>query len=374
MAVERREGDVLAHSERHDEPFVPAVLGEQRNSPGDRVGGGAHSHGCAADLDRPGRGSIGAKDHPHDLRPTGADEPCETEDLSGVKLERDVVDERRPLQPMHPQERRRLTVATRRRRREPRGPVTTGDRVDERLLVHFMSVPLERDRSVLHDDDAVRQRDDLVQPVGDVDDRVPALLQLADDRVQVADLLDRQRDARLVEEEHAGVVVEGARDHHEPLLDGRQVADVRTRVDPRLENVEDRAHAPAQLLLRDEDGESSRVARTERDVLGDGDRREVTQLLMDEGEAETVRDVRRISCRQRLAVDVHLARVGPLDTREDLDQAALAGSVLADESDDLARPNLHVDAGECDDARKLLHESAHADDGTGLVARHRCNM
>ena len=101
-----------------------------------------------------------------------------------------------------------------------------------------MRLTLERDAAVLHHDDPVGERDDLVEPVRDVHDRVPTFPQLPGDPMQLRDLLDREGDARLVEEEDASVVVERARDHHEALLDCRQAGHRSRRVDAGLELLE----------------------------------------------------------------------------------------------------------------------------------------
>ena len=87
---------------------------------------------------------------------------------------------------------------------------------------------------------------------------------------------------------------------------------------------------------------------------------------------------------RRASVDEQLAGVGSLNSGDDLDQAALASTVLADETDDLARPDREVDARERDDARIPLDEPAHLDEGVVVgrtcTRRHvtrcvsECNM
>ena len=206
-----------------------------------------------------------------------------------------------------------------------------------------------------------------MEPVGHVEDGAAKLLEPAHDRVQVGDLLDGERDARLVENEQARVVVEGAGDHHQPLLHDGQAREVGARVDRRVQLRQDVAHPPAQLAIVDERAQASREGRSDRDVLRHRQQREVPELLMDEGEPETMGDPGRIPHRRRRAVDEERSRVEVLDPGEDLDQRALAGPVLTDEADDLAGAEREVDAVERVDACVAFDGSTNLDDRRALL-------
>src|SRR6267143_92586 len=61
----------------------------------------------------------------------------------------------------------------------------------------------------------------------------------------------------------------------------------------------------------------------------------------------------------RVAVEPDLAFIGLIDARQDLDQSALARSVLAEQRVDLARAQANRNVVEGDHARKLLADARH---------------
>ena len=72
--------------------------------------------------------------------------------------------------------------------------------------------------AVAQDGDAVGEQQRLFQRMADEDDRHAARLEAPHQREEMALLLRRQRRRRLVEDDHFGIVVDGARDlHHLPL-------------------------------------------------------------------------------------------------------------------------------------------------------------
>ena len=102
---------------------------------------------------------------------------------------------------------------------------------------------LADDRAAADHRDPVGDRADLAQLVGDEDDRLAGLLELAHDLHQLVGLLGRQHRGRLVEDQHLRVTRQRL-DDLDPLLDAdRQVLDDRVGVDVEAEPLGDLAHA-----------------------------------------------------------------------------------------------------------------------------------
>jgi len=103
--------------------------------------------------------------------------------------------------------------------------------------------------------------------------------------------------------------------------------------------------------LGDARGERLQVERPgkrERDVLDHGDRLEQREVLEHHGDAQGARFARVVDAR-RQPVPFDAAGIGAHRAVDDLHQRALAGTVLAQDSMDLARRNRKVDSVQCDD-------------------------
>ena len=96
---------------------------------------------------------------------------------------------------------------------------------------------------------------------------------------------------------------------------------------------------------------AQRVA--EKHVLGDGQLRNLLQLLMDHGDAGAPR-IERTAQGQRLAVDGDRAAVGLQDARQGAQQGRFAGAVLAEQGVNLARTYAQRHVAERFDAGKRL--------------------
>ena len=64
-----------------------------------------------------------------------------------------------------------------------------------------------------------------------------------------------------------------------------------------------------------------------------------------------------------MTADAQLPGVGGIGTHDDLDQGALAGTVLADQAVDLAGQHRQVHVMECHDAGELLADPGRLEDG-----------
>ena len=114
-------------------------------------------------------------------------------------------------------------------------------------------------------------------------------------------------------------------------------------------------HLPA--IEQPEGAAAGRLAPQE-DVAGDVQRVDQLALLVDDPDAEPGRVGRSMHLHRRI-VYADLARVGPMNPRQDLHQRRFARSVFADESHDLAGRDIQIHAVERDDPGKALGDRRH---------------
>ena len=196
------------------------------------------------------------------------------------------------------------------------------------------------ERAVLEDGDRVAEVEDLLEPVGDVEDRDAAVGQPPDDGVEEPDLVVGQRGGGLVHRDDARVVADGLGDLDDLLLGDRQGADLvvgRQAADP--EPVEELLGVAAHAGGVDERA-AARLA-AEVDVLGDGAVRQEVELLEDRGDAGGL-GLHGVVEVVLLAGDLDGAAVGDVHPGQQLHQRGLAGAVLADEAVHLAGHEVEV--------------------------------
>ena len=213
--------------------------------------------------------------------------------------------------------------------------------------------------AVLEDGDPVADLADLLEPVRDVDDGDALGGEVADDAEQVVDLALVEHGGRLVQDEQPGVVGEGARHADDLLRGGREPADRAGRLDLGVpEPGEQLARTADRLPALAEAGGAELVA--EEDVLGDAEVGDEVELLVDRGDPEVHRGLRRRQ-RDRLALPQDLALVGLVARGEDLDQGRLAGAVLAEQAVHLPRAHLELDPSEREHSGEPLDDAAHGE-------------
>ena len=184
------------------------------------------------------------------------------------------------------------------------------------------------DAAVLHHRDAVREAHRLALVVGHVQERDPDLVvdEVELDQHALAQL-EVERGERLVEQQHVGLVDEGARDRHPLLLAS---ADLR-RLLPRLGlELGEGEHAPD--LLVDALPRPAGDARAEGDVLAHREVREEGVALEDRVDLAAVR-------RQRgdvLAVQEDAPGVGRLEAGQHAQQRRLAAAARPEQREELA--------------------------------------
>jgi hypothetical protein len=125
--------------------------------------------------------------------------------------------------------------------------VSTDHHRGQRLLVGLVRRGVAHHLAVAEHADLVGDAEHLPQLVTDEDDRAIALGQLADDLHQFGDLGRREHRRRLVEDEAAGVAVQGLEDL-DPLLDAHgEVLDGGLGVDRQPETLGQFLHPPVRL-------------------------------------------------------------------------------------------------------------------------------
>ncbi len=180
------------------------------------------------------------------------------------------------------------------------------------------------------------ERGDLVEAVRDVDDRHARRGERAHLREQPLRLVRAERGGRLVEEEDRGGAAEGAGGRDELLVADREVAEQRRGIGRDPDPLEERPRALAHLLPVEKPDPGERRLVAEIDVLGERQVRHQLELLPDHAQALLERVADRGEA-DGPPVEPELAGVGLEVAVEDADQRRLAGPVVADEPDDLAR-------------------------------------
>ncbi len=207
------------------------------------------------------------------------------------------------------------------------------------------------DLAVAQHHDPVAAALDLVQAVRDEDHADAARLQLADHLEQALRLGHGQARGWLVHDHEAGVERERLGDLDQLHLGKRQAGQGRRRAEIGAQPGQDRLDPPVHGAPVDQPERPGleRLA-ADQDVAGDVQVLEQVELLVDEGDAAR----QRLGHAQRwpvLAIQPDRAGGRRHHAAQDLHQRRLAGAVLADQADHLARPDRQIDRGQRHHAR-----------------------
>ena len=186
-----------------------------------------------------------------------------------------------------------------------------------------------------HDRDAIGDRHDLAQLVGDENDGLALLLERAKQLEQRIGLGRREHGGGLVEDEDVRAAIERFQDLDALLQADGEIADDRIRVD--LEPVILCQPRELRARLRFADAQHGAAFGAEHDVLDDGEGLDEHEVLVHHADAGMDGIVRRADG-NRLAVDTDLAGIGLVEAVQDRHQRRFAGAVLADDAVD--RPAL----------------------------------
>src|SRR5213593_264495 len=241
----------------------------------------------------------------------------------------------------------------------------------------------DRVRAPLGDLAPVAQHRDPIRDIHDQADHVldqqdghaTLVADAAHEPVDLGDAVEAQAHRGLVEQEHARLADQRARDLDHPLLAERELGGQPVLEPLHPHEGENVAAAGgrcgfrlAQAAAPEGRGEhvlAEAAVQAGHHVLEDGHAAEELRGL--EGAAEAARrDRARLLADERHAVETDLAAVGRIDAADDVEQRGLARAVGPDDATDLSRVEIEVDAVERDDAAEgdgdVPHdEAAHAD-------------
>ena len=216
-----------------------------------------------------------------------------------------------------------------------------------------------------HDRDAIGDRHDLLELMGDEDDGLALGLQLLEDAEQVFGLVRRQDTSRLIENEHFGAAIECLQNLDALLKTNRQVIDHGVGID--LEAII--LFQPFEFAARlgEPAIENETAFRTQHDILEHGEFADQHEMLMHHADPgpDGVGGTRNM---RLLAVDADLTRIGLIKAEQDRHQGGFAGPVFADDAMDGALFYLERDILVGVDRTKALVDMGKRDGGRD---RHR---
>ncbi len=218
--------------------------------------------------------------------------------------------------------------------------------------------------AVLEDGDGVGQVEDLLEPVGDVEDAHAAFAQTGDDPVEDLDLVVGQRRRRLVHGDDARVVGERLDDLHHLLFGHGQMPDPRSGGDALQAQVVEQfgggpLHGP---VVHQPPGED---LPPQEHVLGDGPLREQVELLEHGGHTGAA-GPRGVVEGDLRAVDLDPPAVGSVHPGQHLHQRGLARAVLTDQGVQLPGTQFQVDTVQDPYAQEGLVDAGHSEQGRGV--------
>ena len=139
--------------------------------------------------------------------------------------------------------------------------------------------------AVAHHRDPIGDLEDLVQAVGDVDDRHAAQGQLAHDAEQPLRFCLGQGGRGLVQDQDPGVVHQGARDLDHLRVRARERADGRVEVESRPEALEGGRSLPAHAVPIESPKACAGTRPADEQIFDDGQVREEVEFLRHHGDA-----------------------------------------------------------------------------------------
>ena len=291
-----------------------------------------------------------------ELDRTAADPTEDRRDRIGARVQRDSLEDAVQRGVDEPQRRGRVGVGRTARLQlgDLLAELPTDHRFDHRRPIEAGNRPAGGDVAVAEDHDVIGEGVDLVEPVGDVDDRHASVAQAADEREQPLDLLGGERRGRFVEHQQSG------RSSHRPG-DLEDLTLGHTELAHRLTGVEVDVELPQDLhgtLLDGSPADEPTAAgqRAEGDVLGNRQVGSVGELLVDDPESEVAGNP-RVAHVDNLAIHRDRAGVGAIVTGEHLDRRRLARSVLAEQCQNASAAYRQVDTVQHLDAAERLAQT-----------------
>ena len=283
VVAERREGHVRRDRLRQREPEAPAILRDVRDPRAQRLSRRPRRVPLPRQLCATFVGRRDAEEREPDVGPARADEAREPEHLALADLEADPREDAAPPEPVDAEDDVARLLS---RARKEVGEVPADHVLDRLCLRHLGDGPAGDEAAVAKDGDAVGDLEDFLEAVADEEHRDPGRGQQADLLEELADLVGGERRGRLVHDQHADVERERLRDLDGLLLRDGEAARGRPDVEVDVDPAEDRLRVVVQPLPADE---RAAVLVADEDVLGDVEVGEDRGLLVDRGDARTLR-------------------------------------------------------------------------------------
>ncbi len=221
------------------------------------------------------------------------------------------------------------------------------------------------------DGEALGDREDLVELVGDEHERDAAPAQGLHEREQAGHLVVGQRRRGLVHDDDPGLVHQRPADRGQLLVRDGEPLDVGVEVQREPELADDRLGGRARAA-RGVEAAPVRHGGGEDDVLGHGEVGEEGEVLVDDLDA-ALDGGDRVHRPVGDAVDDDLAGVRLLGPRDDLDEGRLAAAVLPGQAVHLAREEVERDALERGDAAVGLADVTDLEHGHGGARGPGCH-
>ena len=233
-------------------------------------------------------------------------------------------------------------------------------------LQHFVPADLgdrfrPDDMTVAQDREGVRNLEDFVHPVRDVNDPNTLGLQAAYQYPQIFQLMGSQRCGRLIHRDHFGLAAGGFGDLNHLALGNGQPANGGPDIQGHTQAVHQILRIPAHLRGINPAGQALRLA-PQKDIFRYRKVRGQMQLLIDNSDAQLHRFQRGVDL-HGLPVQVDRSRIGPDCTRQNLHQCGLACAVLPHQRMHLAGTHGQGNIVENTDARVGFSDARHFQDG-----------
>ena len=354
--IQDRQADVARHAMLGHEPLAAAVFRDEGDAGRDRVARVADLHWLAGDPDLAAGQRIDPAQHARQSAAAAAQQAGHAHHLAAMHDQIDIARLARPRDAAQLDQRLAQRHVPALDILEP-ARCAADDLLDHRLQRELGERCRHHMPAVAQDRRHVRDLEDLVHAVRDVDDGDTLGLEPGQEVEQMADLDSRQRRAGLVENQDPRLLRGRLDDLGQLLLAGAQLGDAQLGIDLDAQLAKQLARPALGRAVVDHAETVTRLAGQE-DVLGDAQRRHQTHLLEDHRDAGP-------ACRfgavlgQRRAVDLDRAFVGHVHAVQDLEDGRLAGAVAAEQRVDLALGDAQIDALQRAHAAERLHHAGH---------------
>lgn len=281
--------------------------------------------GLAGDFDASRFGPIDAKEHAAELGSSRAHEAGETDDFTGANVEADVSNPA-TREVCYTQQ----GVAGGNRRAAVHGIDGATDHVLNELFAGEAGERAGEDSSTITEDgDAVTERAQFFEAMGDVNDADAAVTQLADNAKDLASFGFGERGGGLVEDQQAGALRDGTADFDELPAGGTEVFDAGFGIEMEFIAGDERGGAFDDDAAAHPSGFGGDLA-PEKNIFGNSKMRGKQGLLVDHGDT-LLSGFGRIFEIDRLPAPEHFPGIAAVHTGDHAHESGFAGAVFSHE-------------------------------------------